>query len=386
MSLHWDDCVVTYIDLIGTTKSAATGEASRLMRRLHGLVAGELAHGALPSIAHAYVWNDSVLVLSPFSKHDRALNLAALRDVSSLKAAIDEKVCRSFAILVKGQPFATPINVVPDSRVVVLKTSSWAMANCFHVEAKLKRCKATWYVDSRIKKTLALRPSYRSVRVYLYPKQSVSRRMHLYMGDIFDEAGAPAPILAIPASVERISRLEQAIRDCVNDGTMRRRRSAGAPRAWARFAIALDTIGDACLALEHVQEAGIPSERGQEYLHIYGFFQAVIVQQDAIRTVWEFASQRKLDWKRLRGWARIRDRRVRSVGHPVDRVSGISRATIGPAVFEAVEWTDGERRWTFERVAVLELLEAHVADAVVVLEEALRHLEAEEQRQAGRPS
>jgi hypothetical protein len=62
MGAKWRDCIVTMIDLCGTTSLAHTGRASTVMRRLHALVIKEI--GSLRAIDRAYTWNDSVLLLS----------------------------------------------------------------------------------------------------------------------------------------------------------------------------------------------------------------------------------------------------------------------------------------------------------------------------------
>jgi hypothetical protein len=62
MGLNWRECIVTFIDLPGVKRLAPTdGAGSKLMRQLHRLAAKEVP--TLTAVAHAYVWNDSVLLL-----------------------------------------------------------------------------------------------------------------------------------------------------------------------------------------------------------------------------------------------------------------------------------------------------------------------------------
>jgi len=45
-------------------------------------------------------------------------------------------------------------------RAVLLKTSSWAMANCFLIEKRLGRRRSHWYIDGRITENASLRTPF----------------------------------------------------------------------------------------------------------------------------------------------------------------------------------------------------------------------------------
>lgn len=67
MNDTWKDCVVTVIDVIDIKKLAGRhrGVASRMMRNLHSLTATAMNDGmSMNNHAHAYAWNDSVLLLA----------------------------------------------------------------------------------------------------------------------------------------------------------------------------------------------------------------------------------------------------------------------------------------------------------------------------------
>ena len=185
MGANWCDCIVTYIDLVDATKDASIGVATRQMRQLHALVIKGLGGGVLSTVAQAYVWNDSVLVLSfvdegkPHSYH------TALRDICALKARIDE-LGTSYAIIVKGQPFPPTKGLAPDPRVTVLRTSSWAMANCFLIEKTLKQYRASWYLDSRVAGKVSTCKPFRKETMALLPKNH-RRSIHLYKGRLLPE-------------------------------------------------------------------------------------------------------------------------------------------------------------------------------------------------------
>lgn len=164
MSELWPECIITVIDVIDIKSTAKRGdsEASSKMRHLHSLAQTSMKLG-MPLHAHSYCWNDSVLLLGFWNgepEHGRNL----LREASDLKRRIDEQIGRSYAISVKGRAF--PDQVLPESvifdwenhhpRCVVLKASSYAMANCYLIEAEAKKqkCRADWYIDSRLKTLL----------------------------------------------------------------------------------------------------------------------------------------------------------------------------------------------------------------------------------------
>jgi hypothetical protein len=137
----WPPCIVTAFDLIGTRSLAASGKASSGMIEMHGRAVMKINH-ELPLHSHGYIWNDSVLLLSymteaNWSKPD------FFAELNDFKSFLEERCNTSmYAISVKGLAFpdekttSTVFNgdVSGQPRAVVLKTSSWAMANCFLIE------------------------------------------------------------------------------------------------------------------------------------------------------------------------------------------------------------------------------------------------------------
>lgn len=175
---EWSDCIVVLMDLIGLKKRALDGDsaASALMRSFHALVRQEMA-GGLGALDHAYVWNDSVLLLAYVD--DRPETYAtAIHAADNLKRKVDATAA-SYAIAVKGRAF--PSNAGSDGRVTVIKASSYAMANCFEIEAeaKSKKLRKAWYIDVRIARrvrearapdwiTVPLLPGGKHRRVYVH--------------------------------------------------------------------------------------------------------------------------------------------------------------------------------------------------------------------------
>ena len=189
MDHRWQDCIVTYIDLIGTKKLRQGGHSSMLMRRLHELVVRDKK--ALQSIDHAYTWNDCVLLLSYVDKHKKTTTFeAAIRDAEALKRTVDREVGKSYAIAVKGQAFPGPpvghATAQPPG-VTVVKASSWAMANCFKIEKELGHLKRPWYIDSRIAAKIRTKQSFEDRTLELYGSR-MPRVIRAFSGYLWDAA------------------------------------------------------------------------------------------------------------------------------------------------------------------------------------------------------
>lgn len=193
--MSWPSCVVIYIDMPELKKhaSAAAPTGSSLMRAFHSLVGRALAPGLLPSLAHAYVWNDSALLLA-YVDGTRSGDEACLRDADRLKLTIDEwmqtwTTKRSYAIAVKGQAFPEPCGAgAAANRVIILRASSYAMGNCFEIDKEVKRCKLrkSWYLDDRLAKHIRGVTARDVLLVKLLPK-SRQCKVHLIDGYLWGE-------------------------------------------------------------------------------------------------------------------------------------------------------------------------------------------------------
>ena len=180
MEQEWRDCIVTLIDVIGVKQHTQHGAGSSLMRKLHALVIRSKSD--LPAVAHAYAWNDSVLLLSYVDRQNASFE-AAIRDADKLKRQID-KVAKSYAIAVKGLAFPSAQSgdkTAHASGVTVIEASSWAMANCFEIEKVLKLLKKPWYIDERIAKRLCTCQTFETKMVTLLPSNQ-PRAVHVFDG------------------------------------------------------------------------------------------------------------------------------------------------------------------------------------------------------------
>ncbi len=180
---EWKRSIITYIDLIGT-KDAATYPDSRatdLMRQMHTLVDTTMSHN-MPNHNCCYAWTDSVLLLAYLDNpHHVSDHDSILQEADSLKKKIDA-IClsrgisvQSYAISVQGKVFPDDeplsglnVRITQQLKFVRLKTSSYAMGNCFIIERRLgKKLKKPWYIDSRIAKHLSTNkiPSKHSIKM-----------------------------------------------------------------------------------------------------------------------------------------------------------------------------------------------------------------------------
>jgi len=177
----WNDCIVVLMDLIGVKRRALDGDsgASALMRSFHGLVRREMARG-LDALDHAYLWNDSVLLLAYVDDRSEAYK-KAIHAADNLKRKVDA-TAPSYAVAVKGRTFPSSAGL-DGTRVTVIKASSYAMANCFAIEseAKSKRLRKAWYIDMRIARKVreALAPEW--IMVPLLPGGK-HRRVYVHGG------------------------------------------------------------------------------------------------------------------------------------------------------------------------------------------------------------
>lgn len=175
------------LDLIGIKKRAIEGNsvASASMQSFHLLVSKAMRDG-LTTLDHAYVWNDSVLLLAYLKGNSYE---KVMRAADELKRQIDaQNLC--YAIAVKGRSFPAPAESVP-RRVTVLRASSYAMANCFAIEKKAKdqRLRKSWYVDARIVKHLPQTGLTGSISVKMLPT-GTHRQVYVHGGYLWDRKSA----------------------------------------------------------------------------------------------------------------------------------------------------------------------------------------------------
>lgn len=190
MEEDWRKCILTHIDIIGVKALANRSKGSSIMRDLHQLVDNDFGK-YLPGHDHAYVWNDSVLIVA-FLNKGRGEKLRLLQEVNAFKRHLDKTLAkRSFAVVVEGKtfPIGQPLSAqglkgANRSKVTVLKASSWALANCFEIERELRKYKKSWYIDIRVSKGITTLATRNDKLVKLLPSNR-ERIVSMYDGDLW---------------------------------------------------------------------------------------------------------------------------------------------------------------------------------------------------------
>jgi hypothetical protein len=186
MGKDWKDCIVTLIDLVGVKGKAQQGIGSKLMLDLHKMVIKE--RGKLEATAHAYVWNDSVLLLSYVNESALSFE-SAMKDADKLKQRVDTLDC-SYAIAVKGQTFPSVSSGGTRAKrpsLTVIRASSWAMANVFEIERTLGReLKKPWYVDDWIRENIHTSQKFQKRSIPMFPKNE-QRTIYVFDGYLWPD-------------------------------------------------------------------------------------------------------------------------------------------------------------------------------------------------------
>ena len=145
--------------------------------------------------------------------------------------------------------------------------------------------------------------------------------------------------------------------------------------------VALDTAEDAMLALSSYESHGIGATDGEKYLRLYGFLQAAYVQQDSIKKLYKLFVGPWSDPPRDSAWARLRDLRNLTVGHPVERGKNqairrvfITRMSLETEGFDYQIWNKETGQTIFERADLDSTYREYKREAVALLEKVLENL------------
>ncbi|RJT32637.1 hypothetical protein D3227_26860 [Mesorhizobium waimense] len=117
----------------------------------------------------------------------------------------------------------------------------------------------------------------------------------------------------------------------------------------------MDTLGDASIALLRFENHGLGSEEGEKYLRLYGTLQAIILQQDAIKTIYEVYLEKLPRIDRDSAWKNCRRIRNLATGHPLDAQYGklrvfVSRRTISTEGFDLLTYQAKDSVYVVEHV------------------------------------
>ena len=142
---------------------------------------------------------------------------------------------------------------------------------------------------------------------------------------------------------------------------------------WDRLCAAMDVLEDTCLALQNYERDGLSSDEGEKYLRLYGLLQAICVQQDSIRHLYDIFTERPLKNTPNSAWEHLREVRHKTAGHPIETFRGkincfLSRQSIQDDKFTIVIWETTEddtapTRLRSQEVALRELYEKYKTEA-----------------------
>jgi len=126
---------------------------------------------------------------------------------------------------------------------------------------------------------------------------------------------------------------------------------------WNQLCSSLDVIGDCDLAISAYENTEFNKRDGDKYLKLYGLLQAIFVQQDAVRNLWE-ALEIGSKFELGAELKRIRDMRNNSIGHPTKTFSKsyhfISRITIEKSGFKLMSCSNNKT--DFIDINILEII------------------------------
>ncbi len=173
--------------------------------------------------------------------------------------------------------------------------------------------------------------------------------------------------------MEKISQLSEKIRTCASD--LYEKVYKNRPDEWNRICVSMDILDDTYLALENYEAHGIGSDDGEKYLRLYGVLQSVFLQQDSIRHLYKSFLEKSLKPSPDSAWARIRDLRNLTVGHPIEKKDDehisrcfISRGTITSDGFELIVWNNKNSADEIETIDIKSLYKGYQSEAADYLE------------------
>jgi hypothetical protein len=120
--------------------------------------------------------------------------------------------------------------------------------------------------------------------------------------------------------------------------------------------VALDTAEDTMLALSNYEGGDIGSDDGEKYLKLYGFLQAIFLQQDAIRELHRLFVGDFAEPASTSAWKQLRELRNLTIGHPIEkglvrqqrRRTFITRVSLRRGGFDYQVWHQGTGNTSFE--------------------------------------
>lgn len=174
--------------------------------------------------------------------------------------------------------------------------------------------------------------------------------------------------------------LMMEIRDLVNSHP-RQMRLLKDSRNWQRLCSSMDTIEDVEEAINEYQKLPEFSDIGSGYLYLYGLFQTMYVQQDAIRSLSKSLLKENINFQKdYPNLFEVREIRDDIFGHPTDRDGDgdkrshiISRITMKKASFDVLDYYDDYN--DSRTINVLQAIEQQSKDIETILRRIKNKLE-----------
>ncbi len=178
-----------------------------------------------------------------------------------------------------------------------------------------------------------------------------------------------------------IRELEERIRECIN-APRKHFAIFQNPVEFHKLCSCLDVIGDTELAFRSYEAMPDSIRPGSSYVLVYGFLQALFLQQDAVRNLHEAL---QLPYEPDPLLLEIRELRNDAIGHPTKRGGGkgksfsfISRPSISKSGFQLMTVSPGEWPPLFRHVSLQALLDTQHRQLEEGLEALLQSLRKEE--------
>jgi hypothetical protein len=153
---------------------------------------------------------------------------------------------------------------------------------------------------------------------------------------------------------------------------------------WHQLWTALNIIDDIDLAIKAYVDADFPSTPGEQYLRVFGIFQALFVQQDALRHFVEVILPGN-PIALVDVLKDVREARNASVGHPSElkrggevSTHGINRSTMGKDGFQLMSYSE-KTDVSFQYVPVMELIAKQRKEAARILSEVIKELNVKDE-------
>ncbi len=119
--------------------------------------------------------------------------------------------------------------------------------------------------------------------------------------------------------MERIVESAERIRDAVNcDDALLKNHFLEHRDEWNLLCAAMDTLDDSSGAIVEAIAEGLGTSPFEAYLRFYGFFQALILQQDSLRSIHRLILRQPFEPSPNSSWMRLRNLRNMAAGHPLD--------------------------------------------------------------------